>query len=187
MRNAEASREKILEAATAEFAAYGIAGARVDRIAQLADCSKNLIYIYFTDKETLFATVLRRHLSRVYEDNLFTPDDLAGYAGRTFDYAMAHPDVMRLMGWFALERSADGLVDRAVSMREKLATLAEAQRSGQVGEAFPPAFVITAIMTLATAWSAVSPFGPALDPEGTGDPAGLRASIMRAVQLIAES
>ena len=36
MRNAEASRERILDAALAEFSAYGIAGARVDRIAQAA-------------------------------------------------------------------------------------------------------------------------------------------------------
>ena len=57
MRNAEATRERILEAALAEFSAYGIAGARVDRIAQAAGCNKNLIYIYFEDKETLFTTV----------------------------------------------------------------------------------------------------------------------------------
>ena len=33
-RNAEATKERILDAALAEFSAYGIAGARVDRIAQ---------------------------------------------------------------------------------------------------------------------------------------------------------
>ena len=60
MRNAEATRERILEAATAEFSAYGIAGARVDRIAKTAGCNKNLIYIYFENKETLFTTVLQK-------------------------------------------------------------------------------------------------------------------------------
>jgi AcrR family transcriptional regulator len=77
MRNAEATRERILEAALAEFSAHGIAGARVDRIARTARCNKNLIYIYFDDKETLFATVLRKHLLRIHEEQPFTPDDLA--------------------------------------------------------------------------------------------------------------
>jgi len=47
-----------------------------------AECNKNLIYIYFENKETLFTTVLERHLLRVYEDLAFTPDDLPGYATR---------------------------------------------------------------------------------------------------------
>lgn len=65
MRNAEATRERILEAATAEFSAYGIAGARVDRIAKTAGCNKNLIYIYFENKETLFTTVLQKQFAHL--------------------------------------------------------------------------------------------------------------------------
>src|ERR1700719_3266482 len=98
-RNAEATRERILDAALAEFSAYGIAGARVDRIAESARCNKNLIYIYFTDKETLFTTVLHKHLQRVHEEEPFTPDDLPGYAGKVFDFAMSNPDLMRLLAW----------------------------------------------------------------------------------------
>ena len=100
MKNAETSRERILEAATAEFAAFGIAGARVDHIAEAAGCNKNLIYMYFENKEKLFTTVLQKHLTRIYEEVHFTPDDLPGYATRVFDFAMARPDLMRLMAWF---------------------------------------------------------------------------------------
>jgi AcrR family transcriptional regulator len=57
VRNAEAKRERILDAAMAEFSAYGIAGARVDRIAKMAQCNKNLIYIYFHNKEMLFEAI----------------------------------------------------------------------------------------------------------------------------------
>ncbi len=88
----------------AEFSAFGIAGARVDRIAKNAGCNKNLIYIYFENKETLFSTFLQKHLSRVYEDIAFTPENLPGYAMRAFDYTMANPDLMRLMSWFSLEQ-----------------------------------------------------------------------------------
>jgi AcrR family transcriptional regulator len=77
----------------AEFSAYGVAGARVDRIAATAGCNKNLIYVYFENKETLFTTLLRKQLTRVYDDLEFTPDDLPGYALRVFDFAIAHPDL----------------------------------------------------------------------------------------------
>src|SRR5262249_6234204 len=105
MRNAEATRVRILKAALAEFSAHGIAGARVDRIAQAAGCNKNLIYIYFEDKETLFQTVLSKYLTRVHEEKPFTPDDLPGYAAHAFAFAIANPDLMRLLAWSTLERT----------------------------------------------------------------------------------
>src|ERR1700730_8044463 len=118
LKNAEATKERILEAAMEEFSSYGIAGARVDRIAKNAGCNKNLIYIYFENKETLFTTVLEKHLTRVYEENSFTPEDLPGYAAKVFDWAMTHPDIVRLMTWYSLERKVDNLTERA-SVRDK--------------------------------------------------------------------
>jgi AcrR family transcriptional regulator len=184
MGNAEATRQRILDVAMAEFAAYGVAGARVDRIAKTAECNKNLIYVYFENKEKLFTTVLEKNLLRVYEDLAFTPDDVPGYAGRVFDFAMANPDLMRLMAWSSLERTVETPSARSESRVGKVAELANAQNGGQVGEAFPPDFLLTAVMTLATAWSAVSPFGPSLAPESAEHPDTLRANIARAVGLI---
>ena len=87
--SAEQTKSRILEAAFREFAEYGVAGARVDRIAKSAACNKNLIYVYFGSKEALFASVLDRHLSEAYAGLPFTPDDLPGYARRVFDLAQA--------------------------------------------------------------------------------------------------
>ena len=187
MRNAEATKERILEAALAEFSAHGIAGARVDRIAQAARCNKNLIYVYFQDKETLFATVLRKHLLRVHEEQPFTPDDLPGYAAKLFDWAMANPAPMRLLSWFALEQQAKGPAERIPIFDAKVAALAEAQNAGQVGTAFPPDFLLTAALRLATAWSAAGPFGPSLDPKAAERPAALRKNITEAVRLLANA
>src|SRR5260370_6843754 len=100
-RNAEASKERILNAALAEFSAHGIAGARVDRIARTAGCNKNLIYIYFEDKDALFNTILCKHISRIHEEQPFTPDDLPGYAAKVFDWSLTNPDLMRLLAWSA--------------------------------------------------------------------------------------
>ncbi len=164
MRNAEATRERILEAATEEFSAYGIAGARVDRIAKTAKCNKNLIYIYFESKELLFTAVLEKHLSRAYEEVAFTPDDLPGYAGRLFDFAMANPDLYRLITWFALEQKTNSSVDRGAARKTKLTALAKAQKSGDVRTDFSPGFLLTAILALATAWTTANPYGPSIDP-----------------------
>jgi len=127
----------MLEAALAAFSAHGIAGARVDRIAQSAGCNKNLIYIYFENKETLFTTVLHKHLMRVHEGLPFTADDLPGYAAWVFDFAMANPDLMRLMAWSALERKAKGSAARVTTFDTKVEALTEAQKAGQVATDFP--------------------------------------------------
>jgi AcrR family transcriptional regulator len=59
-RDPEATREAILTAATDEFAAYGLGGARVDRIAERAGINKRMLYYYFGQKEDLFLAVLER-------------------------------------------------------------------------------------------------------------------------------
>jgi AcrR family transcriptional regulator len=187
MRNAEATRERILEAALAEFATYGIAGARVDRIAESAACNKNLIYIYFDDKETLFTTVLHKHLMRVHEEQPFTPNDLPGYAAKVFDFAMANPDLMRLMAWSSLEQQTKGPAERVTTFDAKVAALIEAQNAGQVTTPLPANLLLTAVMSLATAWSAASLFGPSLDPKAAERPAALRKHIIEAVRLLANA
>jgi AcrR family transcriptional regulator len=187
MRNAEATRERILEAALAEFSAHGIAGARVDRIAQAAGCNKNLIYIYFEDKEALFTTVLCKHVKRVHEGQPFTPDDLPGYAATVFDFAMANPDLMRLLAWSALGQKAKGTAERVATLHAKVAALTEAQNAGQAGTAFASAFLVTAVLSPATAWSAASPFGPSLDPIAAERPAALRKGLIEAVRLLANA
>lgn len=58
VRNPEASRAAIIAAATDEFAAHGLGGARVDRIAERAGVNKRMLYYYFGEKEGLFLAVL---------------------------------------------------------------------------------------------------------------------------------
>jgi AcrR family transcriptional regulator len=187
MRNAEKTKQRILEAALAEFSAHGIAGARVDRIARTAGCNKNLIYIYFTDKETLFTTVLLKHLMRIHEEQPFTPADLPGYAGKVFDWVMANPDLMRLMAWSALEQKANGRDGRVAAFEAKARALAEAQHAGQVGTAFPADFLLVAVMSLATAWSLAGVIGSSVSPKVAERPAAQRASLIEAVRLLADA
>ena len=54
------TQRRIIEAATAEFAAKGLAGARVEEIARKAHVNKRMLYHYFGNKEALWVEVLER-------------------------------------------------------------------------------------------------------------------------------
>jgi AcrR family transcriptional regulator len=54
-----ASRQRLVRAAAAEFAARGFAGANVDRIARAARVNKAMIYYHFTSKAALYREILR--------------------------------------------------------------------------------------------------------------------------------
>ena len=58
-RNPEATRAAILAAARVEFAASGLEGARVDKIARRAQANKQLVYYYFGSKDELYTAALQ--------------------------------------------------------------------------------------------------------------------------------
>jgi AcrR family transcriptional regulator len=66
-RDADRSRQKILSAASLEFAAYGLSGARVDRIAEKSGLNKRLIYYYFKSKDILFTAALENAYADIRE------------------------------------------------------------------------------------------------------------------------
>jgi AcrR family transcriptional regulator len=181
-RDAEASKRRILSAAAGEFTEFGIAGARMDRIAAIARCNKNLVYIYFKSKEKLFIAVLDSKLKEGYGVVEFTPDDLPGYAGRMFDYAVEHPDLFRLVTWLSLEQRATSPASRGNQQHSKLAAIAEAQQAGRVNAEFTPGFLLTAIAVLATAYTPSNSFGPSIDPAASGDLTELRRMVVSAVE-----
>ncbi|MGO9339365.1 MAG: TetR/AcrR family transcriptional regulator [Terracidiphilus sp.] len=55
---ADQTRARILDAATREFSANGLAGARTERIAEAAGVNKALLYYYFRSKDALYAAAL---------------------------------------------------------------------------------------------------------------------------------
>jgi AcrR family transcriptional regulator len=103
-RDADRSREAILLAARDEFAAHGLGGARVDRIAERAGLNKKLIYYYFEDKDSLFRAVLEEaYLNiREAERQLHLADMPPEQAVRkltefTWHYYLQHPEFLTLL------------------------------------------------------------------------------------------
>lgn len=93
--NPEKTRENILQAAISEFVQQGLAGARVDAIAERTQTSKRMIYYYFNSKEQLYVEVLEKLYGdiRSTESNLHLAE-LAPRQGirRLIEFTFDHHD-----------------------------------------------------------------------------------------------
>ena len=82
----EATKRRILEAATSEFAAHGPDGTTIERIAKAAGVNKERVYNYFGGKRELFSRVLREELAKVAQAlpvESFAKEDIGDYADRS--------------------------------------------------------------------------------------------------------
>lgn len=154
----EATRQRILDAATAEFSEYGIAGARIDRIAAASQTNKAQIYAYVGNKEALFETVFAASLERIVDVVPIDADDVADWAVRLYDEYLKRPDLIRLATWQRLERRPRGtLVDEGARLDAgKLADIAAAQKTGAITVAGEPFDVMALVISMSMAWSPVS-------------------------------
>jgi AcrR family transcriptional regulator len=162
-RDPETAKARLLQAATDEFAAYGIAGARIDRIGAAAQVNKAQIYSYFGNKDQLFDIVMDTHVARILDEVPFTADDLPGYSGRLFDFLIDNPHQLRLATWNRLERASRGAgpAQLAISMRQKTEAIDRAQAAGVITTAFTAEDVLAFVMALTSAWTPASAVAPA--------------------------
>ena len=172
-RDGAATRRRLLDAATAEFSRYGIAGARVDRIAEAAEANKAQIYAWFSSKDGLFDAVFAEHLALIVDLVPFDATDLAGYAIRLYDAYLDEPSVILLATWARLERVPTGDLLTSVGdvMAGKLDAIRSAQAAGLVDPELEPGDVYSLVIALSMSWSpaatvvAATPGDPAADHE----------------------
>ena len=138
-RNAERTQAVILEAATQEFARYGLAGARVDRIALRARTNKRMLYYYFGAKDKLFLAVLERAYEHIRgEEQSLRLTDLPPAAGVTklirftWNYFLAHPEFITLLNSENLHRARHLKRSRKIRAMHSplIATLSEVLERG---------------------------------------------------------
>lgn len=105
-RNPELSKQRILQAAEAEFAEKGIYGARVDKIAADAEINKRMLYAYFGDKETLYKVILSQVYKRM--ENVEREIVDCRYTGKVliekiicayFDFLKSNPTFVNILMW----------------------------------------------------------------------------------------
>ena len=158
-RNAEATRRRLLEAARQEFATYGIAGGRVDRIAAAARSNKAQIYHYFGSKDGLFDAVFDAMCRETLDEVPIDPRNLPEYASRLFDSYEQRPWVQRIATWYRLERAGtdDLLPVVLASYKAKIQAIADAQATGILPTRFPPDVLLGLVIHLSGFWSSTIP------------------------------
>jgi AcrR family transcriptional regulator len=100
----ERTKANILEVAEAEFGEKGLAGARIDAIADATKTSKRMIYYYFGSKEGLYLAVLEEAYRRVRDveaelrlQDLQPEEALRRLVAFTFDHHLHHENYIRLV------------------------------------------------------------------------------------------
>lgn len=103
-RDPEGTRRRILEAATAEFAAHGLAGARVAAICVRAAVNKRMLYHYFGDKDQLFVAVLEETYEAIRAreralrlEHLPPVEAMRRLVETTWDHYVDHPEFIKLL------------------------------------------------------------------------------------------
>jgi len=177
-RNPEATRGRLLEAARREFAAHGLAGARVDRIAREAGANKERIYAYFGSKEKLYDTVLEAALQQI---RAATPLEIAEgenvgeFVRRVFEFHRRDPSLMRIFMWESLEMGSRDLVadtERRAFYRARVQDMEAQLGLAGIGEA---RWMFLTLVGIA-GWPAVMPNLAHLISDGaTDEPEGMDA------------
>ncbi len=178
------SRRRLLDAAEAEFAAYGVAGARLERIAAAAGARLRDVEAHYGSKEQLFDTVVAAAGTRLADEVPLRPDDLPGYAGALFDHVVAHPALLRLTAWRALERPQHAAADRE-AYRTRVLALRAAREDGRLPAEFDPVDLLAIVRAVATAWPGISPALASLAPDEPASAERLaahRAAVVEAVR-----
>ncbi|MEO7017648.1 MAG: TetR family transcriptional regulator [Leifsonia sp.] len=155
----EGTRRKLRDAALVEFAARGFDGTTVGAIASRAGVNKERLYSYFGDKKALWDLVLATELERLASSVQLTGvgmHDIGEFAGATFDYHAANPELSRLLQWEGLQHGpAADTLGRTRHYREKVQRFAAAQSDGLLDPGLDAAHLVFALIALAAWWQTV--------------------------------
>jgi len=188
----EGRKQRILDAAAAEFAANGPDGTTIDRIAKAAGVNRERVYNGFGGKPELFAAVLREELAKVARDvpvESFATEDIGDYAGRVYDYHLAHPELGRLLRWegLAFDTEVPDEEQRREYYSYKTNAVADGQAKGAVTAEFDADHLIFLVLSLAGWWSAVPQVARMITGEATAaEHDRRRASVVAAARRLAQ-
>lgn len=152
-RDPERTRQALLDAALAEFAAKGLAGARVSEIAARAGVNKQLISYHFNGKRGLYEALGERWLER--EQEFADPAlPLAELLVAYMRESVAQRDMTRLFLREALEDGPSPTAAHEERDAQEIADLHRRQAAGELDARLDPAFVMLMLQAIASAGAA---------------------------------
>src|ERR1700742_3691246 len=152
--------ERILSAAMREFAKYGFAGARVERIVSRADVSPRSLYYHFGSKRGLYDAVRERLRSQHFEDFVrgVTDEPLIDRLLANIDVAMTQrwQQWARMLMWEALDGGADSSPYPEDTVPGDLLAIRAAQERGEIDPDIDPHMLTMAFIAI-TFWPTMFP------------------------------
>ena len=199
-RDPAATRKKLLTAARREFADSGLAGARVDKIADRAGVNKQLVYHYFGDKDALYLAVLewvyeeiRTHERELNLEGLPPERAIRKLIESSFDHLAAHPDFIVLLNdenrggarHVRGSRRLEAMHSPLVSMVSKI--LKEGVRTGAFRRGINPLHLYISIAGLSYFFFSNTPTLSAIFDKDLASPAAKRARRRHVVDLVLQA
>ncbi|MDX3230440.1 TetR/AcrR family transcriptional regulator [Streptomyces sp. ME19-01-6] len=143
-RDAERTKERILEAAMEEFSAKGPAGARLSAIARRAGVNQQLISYYFDGKDGLYREMgkqWRAHEAEAFPDDMPVAEMLKGYVRAS----VGHHRGGRLLAWDGLadtgpdDEDPEEARERNARLQQEVEAIRARQRAGELDDSIDPA------------------------------------------------
>ncbi|MCA2244798.1 TetR family transcriptional regulator [Mycobacterium sp. WUMAC-067] len=186
MRSRTELRGEILSAARAEFAQYGLAGARIDRIASHAQASKERLYAHFGDKAALFREVVAEDSAEFFRAINLRRGNIAEFVGDVYDVARNRPEHLRMITWARLEGFTldEPQADGQPVFADTIEAIRAAQAAGDVDPWWEPADLIVLLLGMGLAW-ANSPDPHSATGDGTVIARRRAAAVEAASRIIA--
>jgi TetR/AcrR family transcriptional regulator len=196
-RDPVATRRKLLAAARREFAKNGLAGARVDEIADRAGVNKQLVYHYFGDKDALYLAVLewvyeeiRAQERKLNLEGLRPERAIKKLIESSFDHLAAHPDFIVLLNdenrggatHVRGSRKLEAMHSPLVSLVSKI--LAEGVRTGAFRQGINPVQLYISIAGLSYFFFSNTPTLSAIFGKDLASAAAKRARRKHVVDLV---
>ena len=199
-RDPVATRRKLLTAARREFAASGLAGARVDESAARAGLNKQLVYHYFGDKDALYLAVLewvyeelRAQERKLNLEGLPPEGAIKKLIEASFDHLAAHPDFIVLLNdenrggarHVRGSRKLEAMHSPLVSMVSTL--LSQGVRAGVFRKGVNPVHLYISIAGLSYFFFSNTPTLSAIFGKDLSSPTAKRARRKHVVDLVMQS
>jgi TetR/AcrR family transcriptional regulator len=199
-RDPAATRKKLLTAARREFAASGLAGARVDEIAARAGVNKQLVYHYFGDKDALYLAVLewvyeeiRAQERKLNLEGLPPGQAIKRLIEASFDHLAAHPDFIVLLNdenrsgarHVRGSQKLEAMHSPLVSMVSTILT--EGVRAGVFRQGINPVHLYISIAGLSYFYFSNTPTLSAIFGKDLSSPAARRVRRKHVVDLVMQS
>ncbi len=160
IRNPEATREALLEAAEAVFLEKGFGNTSLSDIARRADITKSLIHHYFNSKEGLWQEIKTRRFM-VYADRQLeiiqdaepSVELLRASLVFYFDFLKRNPQIVRILAWIFLENDNYDCMQKDKELIDiGLQKVKQAQAAGEIRDDVDARFLLFVFIGLCQHW-----------------------------------